>query len=74
MVNRMAARPVVVPVEALAHVISDSDIVPRWIGVTSKDIDDSLVGSVVLFTRREAHQSATVASRGAPGRSLPRAL
>jgi hypothetical protein len=28
----------------------------------------------VVFIRREAHQSATVASRGAPGRSLPRSL
>jgi hypothetical protein len=42
----MTARTVVMPLHALAYVAGDPDIVVRWIGATSNDVDDSFFNAM----------------------------
>jgi len=42
----VTARPIVMPIETVAHVARDSDVVARWLADTSNDVDDSFFSTV----------------------------
>jgi len=42
----VCARPIVMPLETVAHVARDSDVVARWLADTSNDVDDSFFSTV----------------------------
>src|SRR5436190_24204702 len=46
MVKRVAAGPAVVPLEAPADVVRNSDVVTQWIGIAADDVHDALLDSV----------------------------
>lgn len=60
MVGGVATWPVVVPLETGVYVIRDADVVPRWIAVTSKDVDDTLFDTVHASAERTVQASMEV--------------
>src|SRR5262245_46734165 len=53
--NRVSTRPVIVPFEARANVVRESDLVSRGIDVTSEDVDDPFFA--VVHDRSSKHRS-----------------
>jgi hypothetical protein len=70
MPDSVATRTVVMPVEATAHIVCDSDVVMRWVGVASEDVDDPffdtmhawLCAQAVRRTESNQFRSASAAS------------
>lgn len=58
MIGGVTTRPVVVPVETRVDIIRDTNVVPRRIAVTSKDVDDTLFDSLHHRIRSEFRAAA----------------
>jgi hypothetical protein len=59
--NRVATWTVVVPVKSRAHVVGDTDVVARRVGVASNDVDDPFFDSVHAPYRRMDQTSVALA-------------